>query len=142
MEKKRYYVVDLMHVDGIDKTPDSLHLVDRVHKRILYFSAYHDCKDVTAAMKRIYATDKDKSWMDRRLGCELVKILDDKDAHKESVVLLATDDAREATRKVASVRARWFSIHAERLERTAASESAGWGDTADDDFIAEHFIEL
>lgn len=142
MDKKKYYVVDLMHTEGIDETPNQLYVVDCVHKKILCYNMCDDCKNVTASTKRIYATDKDKLWSERRLGCDLVKLMDGRCIDSESSILLATDDAREATRKIASVRAVWYSIQAKRLERTAASESAGWGETADDDFIAEHFTDL
>lgn len=140
MENKKYYVVDLMHDDESIK---SFYVVDRVHKKILYYNMASDCKDETAGTKRIYSADKNKPYFDRRLGCNLVEIMEGlpyKGLSKD--ILVATDDAREATRKIASIRATWFSIRAKRLERTAASESAGWGDTADDDFIAEHFNEL
>ena len=142
MEKKKYYVVDLMHVDGIDETPKQLYVVDRVHKKILSYNMCDDCKDVTARTLKIYEADKDKLWSDRRIGCDLVKLMDGLCIDSESSILLATDDAREATRKVASVRAVWYSVRARSLERTAASESAGWGETADDDFVAEHFTDL
>lgn len=142
MEKKNYYVVDLMHVEGIDETPTTLYVVDCVRKKILSYNMADTCKDVTTSTKRMYETDKDKLWSERRLGCELVKLMDGKSIDSKSGVLLATDNAREVTRKVASVRAVWFDIRARRLERTAASESAGWADTADDNFIAEQFTDL
>ena len=142
MEKKNYYVVDLMHVEGIDETPKTLYVVDCVHKKILSYNMCDDCKDVTVRTKRMYDTDKDKLWSERRIGCDLVKLMDGKSIDSKSSILLATDDAREVTRKVAGVRAIWYSIRAKRLERTAASESAGWGESVDDDFIAEQFKDL
>lgn len=142
MEKKNYYVVDLMHVEGIDKTPKTLYVVDCVHKKILSYNMCDDCKDVTVRTKRMYETDKDKLWSERRIGCDLVKLMDGKSIDRKSSILLATDDAREVTRKVAGVRAIWYSIRAKSLERTAASESAGWGESVDDDFIAEQFKDL
>ena len=142
MEKKNYYVVDLMHVEGIDKTPKTLYVVDCVHKKILSYNMCDDCKDVTVRTKRMYETDKDKLWSERRLGCDLAKLMDGKSIDRKSSILLATDDAREVTRKVAGVRAIWYSIRAKSLERTAASESAGWGESVDDDFIAEQFKDL
>ena len=48
MEKKKYYVVDLMHVEGIDETPKCLYVVDCVHKKILCYNMYDSCKDETA----------------------------------------------------------------------------------------------
>ena len=143
MEKKNYYVVDLMHVEGIDKTPKELNVVDCVHKRILYYCMSDDCKDETARTKRIYETDKNKLYMDRRLGCGLIELMEHlpyKGTQKD--ILLATNNPREVIRKVASVRAKWYAIHAKSLERTAASESAGWSETASDDFIAEQFKDL
>ena len=142
MEKKNYYVVDLMHVEGIDETPTTLYVVDCVRKRILSYRMSHDCEDVTVRTKRIYETDKDKLWSERRIGCELVKLMDGKSIDSKSSILLATDNAREVTRKVAGVRSKWYSIRAKSLERTAASESAGWAETADDSFIAEQFTDL
>ena len=142
MEKKNYYVVDLMHVEGIDETPKTLYVVDCVHKKILSYNMCDDCKDVTVRTKRMYETDKDKLWSECRIGCDLVKLMDGKSIDSKSSILLATDNPREVTRKVAGVRAIWYSIRAKRLERTAASESAGWAETADDDFIAEQFKDL
>ena len=143
MEKRNYYVVDLMHVEGIDKTPSTLYVVDCVHKKILYYNMCYDCKDVTASTKRIYETDKDKLYMDRRLGCGLIELMEHlpyKGTQKS--ILLATDNPREVIRKVAGVRAKWYAVHAKSLERTAASESAGWGETATEDFLAEKFKDL
>ena len=142
MEKKNYYVVDLMHVEGIDETPTTLYVVDCVHKRILWYHLCNDSKDVTARTRRIYETDKDKLWSERRIGCDLVKLMDGKSIDIKSSILLATDNAREVIRKVAGIRARWYSSRAKSLERTAASESAGWSETADDDFLAEQFTNL
>ena len=142
MEKKNYYVVDLMHVEGIDETPTTLYVVDCVRKRILYYNMADSCQDVTARTKRIYETDKDKLWSERRIGCELVKLMDGKSIDSKSSVLLATDNAREVTRKVASVRTVWYAARARTLERTAASESAGWAETASEDFLAEQFKDL
>lgn len=142
MEKKNYYVVDLMHVEGIDETPSTLYVVDCVHKKILGFHMCNDCKDETARTKRIYETDKDKLWSERRIGCDLVKLLNGESVDKRSGVLLATDNPREVIRKVAGVRAKWYAVHAESLERTSASESAGWSETASEDFIAEKFKDL
>ena len=139
MEKKNYYVVDLMH----DDSSKSMYVVDCVHKKILYYNMAHDCKDETASTRRIYNADKNKSYFDRRLGCNLIELMEHlpyKGTQKD--ILLATDDAREVTRKVAGVRAIWYSIRAKSLERTAASESAGWGESVDDDFIAEQFKDL
>ena len=138
MDKKNYYVVDLMH----DDSPLSLYVVDCVHKKILYYNMAHDCKDETAHTKRIYETDKDKMWSERRIGCDLVKLMDGKSIDSKSSILLATDNPREVIRKVAGVRGKWYAIHAKSLERTAASESAGWAETASDDFIAEQFKDL
>ena len=143
MEKRNYYVVDMMHVEGIDETPKTLYVVDCVHKKILYYNMAHDCKDVTASTRKIYNTDKDKLYMNRRLGCGLIELMEHlpyKGMAKE--ILLATDSAREVTRKVAGIRAEWHTRHARALERTAASESAGWGESVDDDFIAEQFKDL
>ena len=143
MEKKNYYVVDLMHVEGIDKTPKELNVVDCVHKRILYYCMSDDCKDETARTKRIYETDKNKLYMDRRLGCGLIELMERlpyKGTAKD--ILLATDNPREVIRKVAGVRAKWYAVHAKSLERTAASESAGWAETATEDFLAEQFTDL
>ena len=143
MEKKKYYVVDLIHVEGIDETPTTLYVVDCVHKKILGFHMCNDCKDETASTKRIYAKDKNKPYFNRRLGCSLIEIMEGlpyKGLSKD--ILLATDNAREVTRKVASIRAIWYSVRAKSLDRTAASDSAGWGATADDDLIAEHFTDL
>ena len=140
MENKNYYVVDLMHVEGIKETPQTLYVVDCVHKKILGFHMCNDCKDETARTKRIYETDKDKSYFDRRLGCGLVELMDRlpyKGTQKD--ILLATDNPREVIRKVAGVRAKWYAVHAKSLERTAASESAGWAETASEDFLAEQF---
>ena len=142
MDKKNYYVVDLMHVEGIDETPTTLYVVDCVHKRILSYRMSYDCKDVTVRTKRMYETDKDKLWSERRIGCDLVKLMDGKSIDSKSSILLATDNPREVIRKVAGVRAKWYAVHAKSLERTAASESAGWAETADDDFIAEQFTNL
>lgn len=142
MEKKKYYVVDLMHTEGIDETPKCLYVVDCVHKKILSYNMNNDCKDVTARTKRIYETDKGKLWSERRIGCDLVELMDGRFTGRTSEILLATDNAREVTRKVASVRAIWFDIRTKRLERAAASESAGWGETASDDYIAECFTDL
>lgn len=142
MEKKNYYVVDLMNVEGIDKTPKTLYVVDCVHKKILAYNMCDDCKDVTVRTKRMYETDKDKLWSERRIGCDLVKLMDGKSIDSKSSILLATDNPREVTRKVAGVRAIWYSLRAKSLERTAASESARWGESVDDDFIAEHFKDL
>jgi hypothetical protein len=142
MEKKNYYVVDLMHVEGIDETPSTLYVVDCVHKKIFSYNMCYDCKDVTARTKRIYETDKDKLWSERRIGCDLVKLMDGKSIDSKSSVLLATDNPREVIRKVAGVRAKWYAIHAKSLERTAARESAGWDDTATEDFLAEQFVNL
>lgn len=139
MDKKNYYVVDLMH----DEKPMSLYVVDCVHKKILYYNMCYDCKDETARTKRIYETDKNKSYMDGRLGCRLVELMEHlpyKGTQKD--ILLATDNPREVIRKVAGVRAKWYAVHAKSLERTAASESAGWAETASDDFIAEQFTNL
>ena len=142
MEKKNYYVVDLMYVEGIDETPSTLYVVDCVHKKILSFHMCNDCKDVTVRTKRIYETDKDKMWSERRIGCDLVKLLNGESIDKKSGVLLATDNPREVIRKGAGVRAKWYAVHAKSLERTAASESAGWAETASDDFLAEQFKDL
>lgn len=138
MEKKNYYVVDLMH----DETPVSLHIVDCVHKKILYYDMSHDCKDVTASTKRIYETDKNKMWSEQRIGCDLVKLMNGKSIDCNYKILLATDNPREVIRKVAGVRARWYAVHAKLLERTAATESVGWGETATEDFLAEQFKDL
>ena len=139
MEKKNYYVVDLMH----DDSPKSLYVVDCVRKRILYYNMADSCKDETARTKRIYETDKNKLYMDRRLGCGLIELMEHlpyKGTQKD--ILLATDNPREVIRKVASVRAKWYAVRAKSLERTAASESAGWGETATEDFLAEQFTNL
>lgn len=143
MEKKNYYVVDLMHVEGIDETPTTLYVVDCVRKRILYYNMCYDCKDETVRTKRIYETDKDKMYMDRRLGCGLIELMDRlpyRGMAKD--ILLATDNPREVIRKVAGVRAKWYAVRAKSLERTAASESAGWAETATEDFLAEQFTNL
>jgi len=139
MEKKKYYVVDLMN----DETPTTLYVVDCVHKKILSYNMCYDCKDETASTRKIYNTDKNKSYFDRRLGCNLIELMDRlpyRGMAKD--ILLATDNPREVIRKVASVRAKWYAIRAKSLERTAASESAGWSETASDDFIAEQFKDL
>lgn len=143
MEKKNYYVVDLMHVEGIDETPQTLYIVDCVHKKILGFHMCNDCKDETASTRKIYNTDKNKYYFDRRLGCNLVELMEHlpyKGTQKD--ILLATDNPREVIRKVAGVRAKWYAVHAKSLERTAASESAGWAETATEDFLAEQFKDL
>ena len=143
MEQKNYYVVDLMHVEGIDETPKTLYVVDCVHKKILTYNMCNDCKDETASTRKIYNTDKNKLYMDRRLGCGLIELMEHlpyKGTQKD--ILLATDNSREVIRKVASIRAKWYAIHAKSLEHTAASESAGWGDTATEDFLAEQFVNL
>lgn len=142
MEKKNYYVVDLMHVEGIDETPQTLYVVDCVHKKIFSYCMCDDCKDVTVRAKRMYENDKDKMWSERRIGCDLVKLLNGESINKKSGVLLATDNPREVIRKVAGVRAKWYAAHAKSLERTAASESAGWAETATEDFLAEQFKDL
>lgn len=142
MDKKNYYVVDLMHVEGIEETPTTLYVVDCVHKKIFGYCMCDDCKDVTARTKRIYETDKDKMWSERRMGCDLVKLMDGESIDSKSSILLATDNPREVIRKVAGVRAKWYAVHAKSLERTAASESAGWAETASEDFLAEQFKDL
>ena len=143
MEKKNYYVVDLMHVEGIDETPTTLYVVDCVHKKILGFHMCNDCKDETARTKRIYETDKNKSYFDRRLGCGLVELMEHLPYKgMQEDILLATDNPREVIRKVAGVRAKWYAAHAKSLERTAVSESAGWAETATEDFLAEQFKDL
>ena len=139
MEKKNYYVVDLMH----DEEPASLYVVDCVHKKILYYNMCYDCKDVTASTRKIYNTDKNKLYMDRRLGCNLIELMEHlpyKGMAKD--ILLATDNPREVIRKVAGFRAKWYAVHSKSLERTAASELAGWCETASEDFLAEHFKDL
>ena len=139
MDKKNYYVVDLMH----DDSPVSLYVVDCVHKKILYYNMAYDCKDETARTKRIYETDKNKYYFDRRLGCNLVELMEHLPYNgTQKDILLATDNPREVIRKVASVRAKWYAVHAKSLERTAASESAGWAETATEDFLAEQFKDL
>lgn len=143
MEKKNYYVVNLMHVEGIDETPKTLDVVDCVHKKILTYNMCNDCKDETARTKRIYATDKNKPYFDRRLGCNLIELMEHlpyKGMAED--ILLATDNPREVIRKVAGVRAKWYAVRSKSLERTAASESAGWVETASEDFLAEQFKDL
>ena len=143
MDKKNYYVVDLMYVEGIDETPSTLYVVDCVHKKILFYNMCYDSKDVTASTKRIYETDKNKYYFDRRLGCNLVELMEHiHTMETQKDILLATDNPREVIRKVAGVRAKWYAVHAKSLERTAASESAGWGETATEDFLAEKFKDL
>ena len=143
MEKKNYYVVDLMHVEGINETPQALYVVDCVHKKILSYNMADTCKDETASTRRIYNADKNKLYIDRRLGCGLIELMEHlpyKGTQKD--ILLATDNPREVIRKVAGVRAKWYAVHAKSLERTAASESAGWSETATEDFLAEQFTNL
>ncbi|MBQ8713097.1 MAG: hypothetical protein IJ551_09820 [Prevotella sp.] len=143
METKNYNLVTFCSSD--DETPTELYLVDMKRRKILLFQMYRDCKDVTASTKRMYETDMNKSWSDRRVGCDLIDMMNHREYYSAKV-LLSTDDAREITRKIASVRARWFAIHARSLERTAASELAGWSkagnETEDDNFVARQFTDL
>lgn len=144
MAKKNYNIVTFD--DAEDKTPNEFYLVDMKRKKILLFQMYRDCKDVTSRTQRMYDTDMKNGGFDRRIGCDLIDFMNGRDRHPWLKFILSTDDAREVTRKIASVRARWFEIHSHVLEKTAESESAGWSrsnDPVDDDnFVASHFTDL
>lgn len=144
METKNYNLVTFD--DAEDKTPNELYLVDMKRKKILLFQMYHDCKDVTSRTQRMYDTDMKNGGFDRRIGCDLIDFMNGRDRHPWLKFILSTDDAREVTRKVASIRSRWFSIHSDVLKSKSESELAGWcrsNDPVDDDnFVAEHFTDL
>ena len=141
METKNYNLVTFFD----DELPTDLYLVDMKRKKILLFQMYHTCQDVTAATKRMYETDKKKDWSNRRIGCDLIDMMNHR-SYSSARVVLATDDAREVTRKIASVRAKWFASHARCLESQAKSELAGWSRSADeaedDAFVAKQFTNL
>lgn len=144
-QKKNYNLATFDDVDG-GRDPKELYLVDVKRKKILLFLMYSDCKDVTRQTQRMYDTDMGKGGHNRRIGCDLIDFMNGRDRHPWLKIILSTDDAREVTRKVAGIRARWFNIHSEVLQSTADMESAGWGrhndPTKDDNFVAEHFTDL
>jgi L-rhamnose mutarotase len=141
METKNYNLVTFFD----DELPTDLYLVDMKRKKILLFQMYRECKDVTAATKRMYETDQKKSWSDRRIGCDLIDMMNHR-SYNSAHIILSTDDAREVTRKIAAVRAKWFASHARCLESQAKSELAGWSRSADeaedDAFVAKQFTNL
>lgn len=124
-----------------DKLPNEFYVIDRSAKKILMYQFYHDCKDETKRLQRMYETEQ-KRPSDRRIGCELIEVLNGEEPNGFLKIILATDDARKVISKVCEFRAKWFAIHVKRLEKLSTSESAGYESFTEDSFIAKDFINI
>lgn len=124
-----------------DKLPNEFYVIDKESKKILMYRFYHDCKDETKRLQRMWETEQKKPF-DRKIGCELIEVLNGEDPNGFLKTILATDDARKVINKVCEFRAKWFAIRLKRLEKLSTSESAGYESFTEDSFIAKDFINL
>ena len=124
-----------------DKLPNEFYVIDKESKKIMMYRFYHDCKDETKRLQRAWETEQKKPF-DRRIGCELIEVLNGEVPIGLLKTILATDDARKVINKVCELRAKWFAIRLKRLEKLSTSESAGYESLAEDSFIANEFINL
>ena len=136
---EKYLVCSFHFEEGT--LPNEFYVIDRASKKVLMYQFYHDCKDETKRLLRMWETEQ-KRPSDRKIGCELIDVLNGQSPDGFLKTILATDDARKVTNKVCEFRAKWFAIRQKRLENLAISESCGWDKSATDSFIAEHFCEL
>ena len=124
-----------------DSLPSEFYVLDKESKKIMMYRFYHDCKDETKRLQRAWETEQKKPF-DRRIGCELIEVLNGEVPIGLLKTILATDDARKVINKVCELRAKWFAIRLKRLEKLSTSESAGYESYAEDSFIANEFINL
>ena len=136
---EKYLVCSFHFEEG--ELPNEFYVVDRELKKVWMYQVYHDCKDETKRLLKMWETEQKKSF-DRKIGCELIDALNGQSPDGFLKTILATDDARKVTNKVCEFRAKWFAIRLKRLEKLAISESAGYEGFTEDSFIAEHFCEL
>ena len=134
------YLVCTFSFEG-GKLPDEFYVVDRSAKKIFMYQFYRDCKDETKRLQRMWETEQKRPF-NRKLGCELIEVLNGEEPDGFLKTILATDDARKVINKVCEFRAKWFAIRLRRLEHLATSESGGWAESAEDSFIAKDFINL
>ena len=121
--------------------PNEFYVIDRRSKKVLTYRFYHDCKDETKFLQKMWE-DEQKHSYDKKIGCELIDVLNGEEPNGFLKTILATDDVRKAINKVCELRAKWFAIRLKRLEHLANSNSCGWEDGTDEDFIAGHFGNL
>ena len=136
---EKYLVCSFSFEEG--KLPKEFYVVDRDAKKILMYQFYYDCKDETKRLQRMWE-DEQKRPFDRKIGCELIDVLNGQSPDYFLKTILATNDARKVTNTGCAFRAKWFAIRQKRLEHLATSESCEWDESTDDSFIAEHFKEL
>ena len=136
----KYLVCSFFFNEG--ETPNEFSVIDREAKRIYQYSFYDPCKDVTNYLQRMWKTDQKETFGNRRIGCQLVQVLNREAPDGGLKIILATDSAREVIRKVCTFRAEWFAVRAKILSRRAENESAGYEDWVKDSSIAEDFCNL
>lgn len=136
---EKYLVCSFSFEEG--KLPNEFYVVDRDAKKVLMYQLYNDCKDETKHLQRMWENEQKRPF-DRKIGCELIAVLNGQSPSGFLKTILATNDARKVTNKVCEFRAKWFAIRQKRLEHLATSESCGWEKSANDSFVAEHFNEL
>lgn len=124
-----------------DSLPSEFYVVDKEAKKILMYRFCHDCKDITKRLQRAWETEQKKPF-DRRIGCELIEVLNGEEPNSLLKTILATDDARKVINKVCAFRAKWFAIRLKRLEKLSTSESGGYESFTEDSFVAKDFINL
>lgn len=124
-----------------DKLPDEFYVIDKESKKILMYRFHHDCKDETKHLQRMWETEQKKPF-DRKIGCELIEVLNGEEPNGFLKTILATDDARKVINKVCEFRAKWCAIHLKHLEKLSTSEPADYESCTEDSFIAHYFIIL
>ena len=135
----KYLVCSFSFEEG--KLPNEFYVIDRDAGKVLMYSFYHDCKDETKRLQRMWESEQKRPF-DRKIGCKLIEVLNGEEPNGFLKTILATDDARKVINKVCEFRAKWFAVRLKRLEKLATSESAGYESFAEDSFIAKDFINL
>ena len=135
-----YLVCSFFFNEG--KTPNEFYVIDREGKRIYQYSFSSPCKDVTVSLQKMWMTDQKETPGNRRIGCQLVQLLNGEEHYGNLKIILATDSAREVKRTVCRFRAEWFAVRAKVLSRWAENESAGYEAWVEDSSIAKDFCNL
>ena len=135
----KYCICAFFYDEG--QTPNEFCVIDREGKRIYQYSFSSPCKDVTNSLQRMWKTDQ-KETGNRRIGCQLVQLLNGEEPYGNLKIILATDSAREVKRTVCRFRAEWFAARAKVLSRWAENESAGYEAWVEDPSIAKDFCNL
>ena len=84
---------------------DEIYLIDKVQQKIWLYVMNHPAKDVTTMIRRRYEADKNKPWMQQRIGGELFTIMDNQDVPLHwAKVIGHSNSAKEITRKMYEAR--------------------------------------